>query len=66
MILEVKKCQNFDFSKFHVFSLEINPNYYFSGFERHKMLQMEVGIMKNNKKNENLKIFSRKNLECKK
>ena len=57
----MKKCQNFEFSKFQVFLFEISQNYYFTCFERHKMLQIEVGIMKNNKKNENLKNFTCKN-----
>ena len=58
--LEVKKCQNIEFSKFSLFSFVIDENHYFSGFERNKMVQIEVAIAKNNKKNKNLKIFLRK------
>ena len=55
-----KNIKILNFSKFEVFSFEINSNYYFSGFERHEMLQIEVGIMKNNKKNKKLQFLHEK------
>ena len=53
VIISSKKCQNFEFSKFSLFLLAIDQNYHFSGVERHKMIQIEVGIIENNTKNKN-------------